>query len=345
MLKAISIAKEDKAMSKPLMRDLVAATKDLHSVAPWPGLLRFLILGASFLALVRLAWMAETTLGFVSWTILAGILYTFWLICTHDATHHTLTGWTWFDEISARLISWPMLWPFGIYSELHRLHHSWNGRDLRDPERVQWTEAEYRQATPPLRWYVQHQWPVDIFLLGGFGMIAKTFWHGFILRNSAPRLGWQIPLDGVGMLLVQGSLITLTLATRHGLGQYLLFWVVLERTIGIGIQTRDHLEHYGLWQSRENHLLTQLYACRNLKVLPGTGWLVGGLQLHAVHHAFPGIPCYRLPEAFQRMQVVLSQHRKPTMMVDEGYLQTSLRLGQHPSLINPVGSPDPALRR
>ena len=46
--------------------------------------------------------MAETTLGFVSWTILAGILYTFWLICTHDATHHTLTGWAGFDEISSR---------------------------------------------------------------------------------------------------------------------------------------------------------------------------------------------------------------------------------------------------
>jgi fatty acid desaturase len=138
-------------MSVSLTRDLVVTTKDLYPVSPWPGLLRFLVLGASFLALVSLAWMAETTLGFVSWTILAGILYTFWLICTHDATHYTLTGWAWFDETTSRLISWPMLWPFGIYSELHRLHHSWNGRDLRDPERVQWTQQEYQRASPLVR--------------------------------------------------------------------------------------------------------------------------------------------------------------------------------------------------
>jgi len=62
-------------MSKSLTRDLVGATKDLHSVAPWPGLLRFLVLGASFLALVRLAWMAETTLGFV------------WACCPCPARH------------------------------------------------------------------------------------------------------------------------------------------------------------------------------------------------------------------------------------------------------------------
>jgi fatty acid desaturase len=338
-------AEEERAMAESLTRDLVGATKDLHSVAPWPGLLRFLVLGASFLALVSLAWMAESTLGFVSWTILAGIFYTFWLICTHDATHHTLTGWAWFDETTSRLISWPMLWPFGIYSELHRLHHSWNGRDLRDPERVQWTQQEYQRASPLVRWYIRLQWPVDIFVLGGFGAMAKIFWHGFTLRDNAPRLQWQILLDALGMMLVQIGLITVTLTTQQGLWKYLLFWVVLERTIGIGIQTRDHLEHYGLWEFRENYLLTQLYACRNLKVLPGTGWLVGGLQLHAVHHAFPGIPFYRLPEAFGRIQAVLAQHRKPAMMVDEGYLQTSLRLGRHLALINPVGSPDPALRQ
>ncbi len=49
--------------------------------------------------------------------------------------------------------------------------------DLRqvDPERVQWTDAEYQRANPFLRWYVRHQWGVDVFGLGGIGLIVKTF--------------------------------------------------------------------------------------------------------------------------------------------------------------------------
>jgi hypothetical protein len=41
------------------------------------------------------------------------------------------------STVMPRLLSWPMLSPYGLYAELHRLHHGWNGIDLRDPERVQ----------------------------------------------------------------------------------------------------------------------------------------------------------------------------------------------------------------
>jgi fatty acid desaturase len=325
-------------MSTPLIQDLMAATKDLRQVNPCPGLLRFSCLGASFLALVHLSWMANSPISFVSYTVLAGILYSFWLICTHDAAHHTLTGWVWFDEAVARLISWPMLWPFGVYSELHRLHHSWNSRDLRDPERVQWTVLEYNKAAPLLRWYIHHQWWIDIFGLGGMGMIAKILWQGLKLKPSAPRLQRQLFWDGAGIVIVQGSLVTLTLALHHSLWRYLLFWLILERTIGIGMQTRDHLEHYGLWMPGGQHLTTQLYAGRNLRVWPGMGWLLGGLHYHGVHHAFPGVPFYRLPAAFQRVQAILLRHQQPAMVVDAGYIKTALHLGRQSSCITRAGT-------
>lgn len=122
------------------------------------------MLGARVLALVNLAWRAEIISGFVGWTVLTGVLYTFWLICTHDAVYHTLTG-------------------------------------------------------------------------------------------------------------------------------------------------------------------------------------LGGLQFHAVHHAFPGIPFYRLPEAFGHMRPVLHRHGQPPLTLEEVYLKTSLRLGRGFALINRGGSPDPALRQ
>lgn len=329
------IGKAERIMTKTSLFALEKVTADLHQVNPWAGLLRFSVLGLMFLSLVALAWSTSNELLFWSATTLAGLFYAFWLICTHDAVHQTLTGWTWFDTVMPRLMSWPMLWPYGLYAELHRLHHGWNGIDLRDPERVQWTEQEYQQASPLLRWYVRHQWGCDIFLLGGSGLIIKTFVNALRFQKLVPRLRFQLLLDVTGMLLVHGVLLTLAIAQGEVL-RYLLFWLILERVIGVVVQTRDHLEHYALWGKKASHQLTQFYACRNLKTSSLVGWLMGGLNYHAVHHAFPGIPFNQLPEAFQRIQGVLQQQGLPLMQLDEGYIKSTYWLSCHPSLIGGV---------
>ncbi|BAT54675.1 fatty acid desaturase [Nostoc sp. NIES-3756] len=312
--------------------ELKQITADLHQVNPWTGLLRFSVIGAIFLSLVTLAWSVQNNLLFVITTILAGIFYAFLLVCTHDMVHQTLTGWRWFDTVIPRLVSWPMLWPYSIYAELHSLHHGWNGIDLRDPERVQWTWQEYQQAHTLLQWYVRHQWVCDIFILGGIGLIIKTFIMGVRFQKLVSRMRRQLLLDVTGILLVHGILLAIAISQGQLL-RYLLFWLILERVIGVIVQTRDHLEHYGLWGKCTNHQLTQLYACRNLKTSPLVGWLMGGLDYHAVHHAFPGIPFNQLPEAFALIQGVLQKYNLPAMQLDSGYIKSTYRLSNHPSLI------------
>ncbi len=329
--------------SKALIAALRSATADLHRVNPWVGLFRFGVLGSIFLSSVVLAWWIGEGWKFWGLSASAGFFYAFWLICTHDAVHHTLIGWSWLEELLSRLISWPMFWPFGVYSELHYLHHGWNGSDLRDPERVQWTQEDYQQANPFYRWYVHHQWPVDIFVLGGMGLIVKTFVHGACLRSVRPRLSWQLWLDVSGIVLIHGSLLAVAIA-YDVLPRYLLFWLVLERAIGIVVQTRAHLEHYGMWGSTDNYQLTQLYACRNLHVNAFTHWLMGGLNYHAVHHAFSGIPFNQLPEAFRRVQEVLQQHGMPLMSLEGGYFLETWRLSHQPSLIGEANTTDPTGR-
>ena len=105
--------------------------------------------------------------------------------------------------------------------------------------------------------------------------------------------------------MLQGGLLTFFNA-QGGIGRYLLFWLILERTAGAIVQMRDHLEHYGMWGRTGGYQLTQLYSCRNLDTYPWVGWLMGGLDYHADHHAFPDIPFVgvaspvenRLPAAF-----------------------------------------------
>jgi fatty acid desaturase len=312
--------------------ELKQAITDLHQVNPGTGLLRFSILGTIFLSLVVLAWSVPNNSLFVITTILTGIFYAFWLVCTHDMAHQTLTGWIWFDTVMPRLVSWPMLWPYSIYSELHILHHGWNGIDLRDPERVQWTWQEYQQAHPFLQWYVGNQWVCDIFILGGIGLIIKTFIMAVRFQKLVSRMRRQLLLDVTGIVLVHSVMVAIAISQGQLL-RYLLFWLILERVIGVIVQTRDHLEHYGLWGKFTNHQLTQLYACRNLKTSALVGWLMGGLDYHSVHHAFPSIPFNHLPEAFARIQGVLEKYNLPAMQMDSGYINSTYRLSNHPSLI------------
>ncbi|NEP15395.1 MAG: fatty acid desaturase [Leptolyngbya sp. SIO4C1] len=110
----------------------------------------------------------------------------------------------------------------------------------------------------------------------------------------------------------------------YGILKYLLFWLLIERTVGIIIQTRDHLEHYGLWGYAGSYRLTQLYACRNVRANRFTNWLMGGLPYHSIHHAFPDIPFDQLPTAFERIEAVLAAYHLPAMTVASGYCSETL---------------------
>ncbi|MEM9907251.1 MAG: fatty acid desaturase [Cyanobacteria bacterium P01_D01_bin.44] len=315
-----------------LAKDLRAAVADLHPIRPWVGLWRFMVMGAVVVSLSAIAWQLSNLFLFAGVTVLAGIVYAFWFICTHDATHQTLTGWLWFDAVMPRLISWPMLWPFGTYAILHRLHHGWNGTDLRDPERVHWTRGEYQQAHPLLRWYVRHQWIIDIFVLSGIGLIIKTLFQGIHLQDIQPRLRTQMTLDLASIALIQSSVISFLYFTGHNIFKYLLFWLLIERTVGIIIQTRDHIEHYGLWGPAGNYQLTQLYTCRNIQAGRGLNWLMGGLPYHSIHHAFPDIAFSQLPDAFHRIEAVLADHNLPSMALERGYLSSAFSWVRETSL-------------
>jgi fatty acid desaturase len=320
-------------------QELPAAIADLRQVNPLVGLGRFLLIGGVFGGLMILAWSRTDWLTFVIMTAMAGVFYAFWMICTHDMIHQTLTGWPWFETMMPRLTTWPMLWPYGIYATLHPWHHGWNGIDLRDPERVQWTTVEYQQANSWLRWYIRHQWVVDIFLLGGIGMIAKTSINGWKLRHTLPQLRSQFWLDLAGMFVIQGGLLSFSVA-QGAVSRYLLCWLILERSAGIVVQARDHLEHYGRWGKTDGYQLTQLYAGRNLKTYAWIGWLMGGLDYHAVHHALPDIPFYNLPVAFDRIQQLLAQQGLPLMPQGAGYLSETWQLGQQPTVIGAVNPQD-----
>ncbi|NEO83354.1 MAG: fatty acid desaturase [Spirulina sp. SIO3F2] len=320
-------------LAPSLLPELRQAAAPFVQLNRWISLSRFLVLGWVCLGSTAIAWHCAAIGTFLVWTAVGAIAYGFWLVCTHDAVHQTLTGWRSVDLWLARLISWPIWWPVGVYSELHWLHHRWNGTDLHDPERTQWTTAEYAAATSIGRWYVRHQWVWNILVAGSFGLIWNAFRTGWRCRSDRPQVLSQMTLDVWGMLVLHSGLFYLVYL--HGAWlRYALFWLIVEWVVGVMMQTRAHLEHYGCWRSQDSGLLTQLYATRNVNGTAWVNWLMGGLPYHAIHHAFPNIPFDQLPQAYQAIQAVLKQHHQPPLEMTSGYWPTTVVLSRTYTLID-----------
>jgi fatty acid desaturase len=324
-------------------RDLQKAVLDLQTITPGPGLRKTAFLATITLALIYAAWTVDGTAPFLLLSVATGTVYAAWLITTHDAIHHTLTGMRWFDELVPRLMSHPIIWFHGTYSEIHKLHHKMNGDDLADPERVQWTEDEYARAGALGRFYVRHQWVLDIFVFGGIGLIYKTVRAalGFYGRSKGVRRELWLDVSGI----VASNAILYGVAASHGMAlKYFVFWLILERIGGGVLQWRAHVEHYGLWGRGRHYFETQAYNCRNLRTSRLTSWFFNHLNFHSVHHAFPRVPFYRLEEAHQRFMQLYGEGADK-LIVDDGYLGTALALARTPMLIGAVDPESPRGRR
>lgn len=324
-------------------RDLQKAVLDLQTTRPGPGVAKTLALAALTLPAGYFSLTADSFAAFFAWALVTGCLYASWLITTHDAIHHTLTGWRWFDELVPRLISHPIIWVHGVYGEIHKLHHKMNGAELEDPERVQWTEAEYARASAFGKFYARHQWFFDIFVLGGIGLIIETTWHASRHFKKSKAIRRQLLLD-VSLILAWNVGIY-AYAAAHGMAlRYLVFWFCLERIGGGVLQWRAHIEHYGLWGKGRHYFETQALVCRNLRTSRFGSWFFNRLNYHSVHHAFPRVPFYLLGEAHQRFQRLYAVNGDAALVEEDSYFGTAMRLARKPTVIGAVDPASPSGR-
>ena len=327
-------------------KELQAAVADLQTTRPWHGVVKTMICAGLTVPLLLLALSAQGWAETIAYAFACGTILAAWMITTHDAIHTTLTGWTWFDEVVPRMVSWPLLWVHGTYSEIHKIHHKMNGDDFRDPERTQWTAAEYAQASRLGRFYVRNQWFIDIFGFGAFGLIFKTIGHGIRFAPKSKGLRRQLLLDLIGIIVGQSALY---LGSAYFFGASVLHtfavWFVLERMTGAVQQWRAHVEHYGLWGKGRHYFETQNYTCRNLRSNPASRWFFNYLNFHSVHHAFPRVPFYHLGTAHRRFMALYSQAAGEPLIEESGYIAASWRHFIHPTVIGEVDQDSGSRRR
>jgi fatty acid desaturase len=251
-------------------------------------------------------WQHESVLALIV-TLPMALVYTAILVTTHDCIHNTYTGIKKFDDMWPLIWSWMVFWPHRTYAEIHKIHHALLGRDFDDPERPTFLKSEFERAGVVKRWYIRHQWLLNIFVFGGLGFIVKHWSSAWRLRARYPQLRAAMRRDLRGLSLVT-ALTWITCVYFNVFAEYLLTFFVLERVAGGLLQLRALAEHYGLWEGRHADLVTrQALSCRNIKAGWLGRWLFNDLCFHSVHHVFPSIPWYKLGEAHLSIIPLLKQ--------------------------------------
>jgi len=304
-------------------RELTRAMADFQQMRPGPGLVRIAMSLIIIFPLVAFCLTTQNPWAFFFSAALLAVALGSILILTHDAIHHTLTGWRWLDEAFPRLLSFPLFWPHGVYSELHKLHHKMNGADPVDPERVQWSDAEYERAGPVGRFLARHQFSLAVFLYGGLGMLYSLLRNGIYFAPKSKGVRRQLVLDGVFIVVFNVVLYT-ALAQYDMALRFFVMWIVFERIGGGIMQFRSHILHYGLWGKEANFFETQIFNSRNIVTNKLVSLYFVHLNFHSVHHAFPTVPFYNLEKAHRRLQALYSGERR--MVEEEGYAKTAWRL-------------------
>ncbi len=245
----------------------------------WPTLAVAGVMYAAFVLLTvyydALAW----------WLLapLAGATLTVYGSLTHEVIHGHPTR----DRRFNRALVWPCLWlwfPFGLYRDSHLSHH----RDrhltdpLLDPESHYLVPAHWQRLRAPLRaLLLAHNTLAGRLLLGApIALVRLLFAHlPALLRAEAAA--WR--LWGAHALACAPVLAWLWMRGIPLVEYLLLFvWPAIALT-----QLRTFAEHRAAAQVGERSAVVEAGPLFSLLFLNN--------NLHAVHHAAPGVAWYRLP--------------------------------------------------
>lgn len=314
-------------------RELTRAVDGLTSVDARHGLRLGLMHMVVLNSLLFMTFWVDHPAAFLVFALMTATYYSAVMITSHDAIHHTLSGWYYFDELVPRCFGYFIFWPHGLYAELHKLHHKQNGKDLADPERPTYSTAEYQTASSLGRWVIRNQWWLSLFVFGGVGMLYRHLMHGLKLWSTHRAVRKAMVTDAVGISVSIAIVVAVVLHFDIGL-RFLVYIACVERVIGFFMQLRSHIEHYGLHVDAGPLIDTRLANCRNIVTNRFVSRFFNGLNFHSVHHAFPRIPYYHLAEAHARISALCVKAGRP-LVESHGYVRTCLELARRPVLVEP----------
>ncbi len=261
-----------------------AASSDSPDRIEWPTLAVAALVYGGF-------GLVTWNYGALPWWLvlpLGGALVTWHGSLQHEVVHGHPTPWNWVNE----LLVFPSLWlwlPFRLYRVSHLTHH----RDriltdpLRDPESFYVARDAWDRMGPLGRGYF---WTVNT--LAGRLLLepARCVWLVFAAEAGRLARGDTANLGALLLHLAGSALVLIWVLWVCGLP--LVEYLALFAYPGISLTLlRSFLEHQARDEVGERSVLVE------------SGWPMSLLflnnNLHALHHAEPGTPWYRLPARYR----------------------------------------------
>jgi fatty acid desaturase len=291
-------------------RDLIAAAR-LKELSVKSDLRGFIQLGGHLGALV----LTGTGLLYAWGTLLAvplfvahGTLINFLYAGQHELSHWTVFRTKGLNELFGRLFGFSLIYPRDFDQVQHFAHHRFTQDWARDGElaRDRYTLASYLLWMLGVSyWYTRAR----RILRFSCGIVTEPYLPEARKPGLVREARWH--LAGYGLIAA------LSVATRSALA--LELWLLPMLAMKPIHQLQNTIEHLGLPHTdsiTENTRSTRTNALMR--------WLAWNMQYHTAHHAFPGVPCYRLRRLHE--EIFVAKGRTPPTMSYLGFQRAALRM-------------------
>ncbi len=252
-------------------------------------------LAATLLALTWGTWWAVPAF------VVDGILINFLYAGQHEMSHGTVFRTKKLNEVFGRVFGFAVLYPRDFDQIQHFAHHRYTQLWEGDGElaRDRYSLASYLLwVMGPTYWYTR----VRRILRFSLGIVTEPYITDSLKPQVIREARWLL----AGYVLVAG--LSLGFGSLLAVKLWLLPMLVMKPVH----QLQNTIEHLGL-----PHVDTITENTRTTRTNALMRWMCWNMQYHTAHHAFPGVPCYRLPELHKT--IFDENGRKPQTMSYLGF--------------------------
>jgi fatty acid desaturase len=294
-------------------RDLIAPAR-LRELSVKSDALGFLQLG-SHLGAVAISGTGVALTWGTPWVVpifvAHGILFNFLYAGQHELSHWTVFRTQGLNEFFGRLFGFVLLFPRDFDQVQHFAHHRFTQNWQRDGElaRARYTLRSYvLWMLGPTYWYTRLRRIVRF----AAGVVTEPY----IPASRKPTMVREARWHLAGYALI--AAVSVIGRSWLALEVWLLPMLLLKPVH----QLQNTIEHLGL-----PHVDTITSNTRSTRTNAVMRWMGWNMQYHTAHHAFPGVPCYRLPKLHR--DIFVARNSPPPTMSYLGFQLAVLRAFRH----------------
>lgn len=312
-------------MDEVFVRKTLIKPARLHALSARSDGAGALQLGSHVAAILTTGWLLSQSWG--SWWavplfMIHGALLNFLYAGQHELSHWTVFKTRGLNEIFGRLTGFVLLYPRDFDQIQHTAHHRHTQDWEKDGELVRGPYSLFGY----LMWFLGPSY--------WYSRIARIlrFCFGIVIEPYIPEVRRRdVILEA--RLHMLGYLVIAGVSVWSGSWAAVQYWLAPLILMKWAHQLQNTIEHLGL--SHEQNILTNTRTTRTNALLR---WACWNMQYHTAHHAFPGVPFWKLKQL--HAEIFDGNGIKPYSMTYLGFQwQVMKKLAGHTEADYPMDRP------